>query len=230
MPTFLDYRDPNREQVIDWFSFRPGIGESTRKEEVSLIEWEAKDAVPSGGNMRELSAAAQDEIRRQERNHFEKLYGPRTWRQFTEQAEQSCRRIKLARQAKVPGVGIFFVVNGKPWVAWTPWTEIPSYAGFRTYGGNHPDYWRTLRKAGKVLGDISYDETTRGRVNYEEAGGWFTLFTDRCVIKKKRLVSKIMKEMNLGPNTRVKADDHYQCLGCMPRRPPCLALDEEWDF
>jgi hypothetical protein len=69
-----------------------------------------------------------------------------------------------------------------------------------------------------------------GGVNYYDASGTFTLFADRCIIKSKRQLRAIMTRLNLPPDTSVVVDDHYQCLGCMRRRPPCLALDEEWGF
>lgn len=182
------------------------------------------------GSGPELTAAEQDEIRRQERNRLEKLYRCRTWTQSVKEAEASCRRIKLAKAAKVPGVGIFFVVNAKPWVQWIPWTENPRYAGYRTYGVGHPEFWRFLLKADAVPMDMRYEEAARGRVNYHDASGRSTLLADRCIIKSKGQIRTIMTELNLPPDTSVVVDDHYQCLGCLPRRPPCLALDEEWNF
>lgn len=65
--------------------------------------------------------------------------------------------------------------------------------------------------------DMPYDEAARGRVNYEDASGRFTLFTDRCIIRSKRLVSKIMNELRLPKDTRVLADDHYQSRRALPR-------------
>jgi hypothetical protein len=181
--------------------------------------------------MREFTAAEQDEIRRQERNMLEKFdRQPTRRRQFMEQAEARCRRTKLARKAKVPGVGIFFVVNAKPWLHWIPWTENPSYAGYRTYGVGHPEYWKLLLDADKVPLDMPYDEAARGRVNYHEASGRFTLFADRCIIKSKPQIRAIMIALNLPRGTTVLADDHYQCLKCMRRRAPRLALDQEWDY
>ena len=178
----------------------------------------------------EFTAAEQDEMRRQERNRLEKLYRHRTWRQYTKEAEASCRRIRLAKAAKVPGVGIFFVVNAKPWLQWIPWTENGSYAGFRTYGVGHPEFWRFLLKADAVPRNMRSEEAARGRVNYHDAIGRFTLFADRCIIKSKRQIRAIMTELNLPPGTSVLADDHYQCQKCMRRRPPRRELDEEWDY
>jgi hypothetical protein len=111
----------------------------------------------------EFTGAEQDEIRRQERNMLEKLHRRRTWRQFIKEAAASCHRIKLAKEAKIPGVGIFFVVNAKPWVRWIPWTENRSYAGFRTFGVGHPEFWRFLLIADAVPKEMRYEEAARGR-------------------------------------------------------------------
>lgn len=64
------------------------------------------------------------------------------------------RRVTAAEKAMVPKVGLFFVVNGKPWVEGIPWTENPSLAGFRTYGVGHPDYWNRLQDLGAVPRDM----------------------------------------------------------------------------
>jgi len=45
----------------------------------------------------------------------------------------------------VPKVGLFFVVDRKPFVEGIPWTENPSVSGFRTYPVGHPEFWVRLR-------------------------------------------------------------------------------------
>jgi hypothetical protein len=150
-------------------------------------------AVQSGESMRKFTAAGREEIRRQD-----------------------------AKKVNVPKVGIFFVVNGKPWAEGLPWTENPSCAGLWTYAVDHPDYWGRLQVVGAVPKDMPYDDAPRGRVDYEDASRRFTVFADRCIIKNKRLVSKIMNELSLPKETRVLPDDHYRCPKCLPRRTPKL--------
>lgn len=181
------------------------------------------------GSWPEQTAAEQDERLRQERNMWEKLYRRRPGSQSVKEAEAMVRRIKLARAAKVPEVGIFFVVNAKPLVQGIPWRVNPSYAGYRTYGVGHPEFWRFLLQADAVPCAMRHAEAARGCVNYHEASQKFTMFADRRIIKRKLQVQAIMTELNLPPDTSVVVDDHYQCLGCLPRRPACLALDEEWN-
>jgi hypothetical protein len=65
---------------------------------------------------------------------------------------------------------------------------------------------------------MRYEARPRGRVNYDEASGRFTLFADRCIIMDKRLVNAIMNEFNLPLGTRGLADDHYRCPKCLHKR------------
>ena len=134
-----------------------------------------------------------------------------------------------AKKAKVPKVGCFFVVDGKPWVKGIPWTENPSLAGFRTYAVGHPEYWQQLQGLGAAPKDMPYDKFARGRVNYEDASGKFTLFADRCIIKNKRLVSKIMNELSLPNDTKVRPDDHYRCPDCVSKKQK-KKEEKDWDF
>src|SRR5208283_6219166 len=111
-----------------------------------------------------------------------------------------------AKKAKAPQVGLFFVVNGKPWVEGLSWTENLSAAGFRTHNLGHPEYWEQLQGIGAVPRDMAYDMVARGRANYEETSRRFTLFADRCILRNKRLVSSIMSKLCLPRGTRVLAD------------------------
>ena len=134
------------------------------------------------------------------------------------------------KKAKVPRVGLFFVVNGKPWVEGIPWAENLSVAGFRTYGAGYPEYWQRLQELGAVPQEMAYDEAARGRVDYEDASDKFALFADRCIIRNKRLVSAIMNKLNLPRGTRVLADDHYRCPKCLRQKPASKQEKEDWDF
>ena len=128
------------------------------------------------------------------------------------------RRVTAAKSTKVPKVGCFFVVNGKPWVEGFPWTENLTVGGIRTYAVGHPEYWQRLQGLGVAPKGIPYENFPRGRVNYDEASRRFTLFADRCIIMDNRLVSAIMNEFNLPMGTRGLADDHYRCPDCLPKR------------
>jgi hypothetical protein len=169
-----------------------------------------------------------DSWRRQEMNAEIKRIHPRTWwRPFRDMKHYTLIRAK--KLAKEPCVGIFFVVEGRIYVDSLPFTENPSYAGYRTFYRNHPDFWDFLQQ-GPRRHPYRYEEVARGRVSYHNASERFKLFADRCIVKKKRLLRTVMGEFNLPANTVVRMDDHYQCLGCLPRRPPNLWLDREWNF
>ena len=176
------------------------------------------------------TGAELDESLRQEGNHLQKR--SRNARLFTKKWWEQYYRERSAKAAKVPEVGIFFVVNAELQVRGIPWTENPSYAGYRTHPMNHPDFCDFLQKgkAGSRFSKWRYEEVARGRVNYHEESGKFTLFADRCIIKRKRLVRAILSAFNLPRKTTVVVSDHYQCLGCLPRRPPDLWLDTEWKW
>jgi hypothetical protein len=140
------------------------------------------------------------------------------------------RRVTAAKSTKVPKVGCFFVVNGKPWVEGFPWTENFTVGGFRTYAVGHPEYWQRLQGLGVAPKDMPYENFPRGSVNYEDASDRFTLVADICILGKKRLVSAIMNKLNLPRGTRVLADDHYRCPKCLRERPTLKQEEEDWDF
>lgn len=144
-----------------------------------------------------------------ERNNLEK--------QFLAEIVERSKRMDKLRKASVPEVGLFFVYKGKPLVEGAPWTETMSAGGFRTYTVDHPVFWNNLQRNGLVPKDIPYTEIPRGRVTLYDPERRFTLFADKCIIKNKKLVSKIMAQLSLPSNTRVESDDHYRCPGCKPR-------------
>lgn len=135
-----------------------------------------------------------------------------------------------AKKAKVPRVGLFFVVDGKPIVDGLPWTEVPSLAGFRTSALGHPEFWARLQRGGVVPQGIPYEDCPRGRVNPFDATGRFTLLADRCIIKSKPLLSEIMAGFGLPKGTAVMRDLHYRCAACMGKVPTREQEKEDWDF
>ena len=132
------------------------------------------------------------------------------------------KRSTADEKKDVPEVGLFFVVNRKPWVEGLPWMEVLSEAGFRTHAIGHPEYWERLQELGVASRDMPYMDAPRGRVNYEDATGRFTLFADRCIIRNKRQVTKIMRALSLPKNTRVLPDDHYRCRKCLRQEPTTM--------
>lgn len=140
------------------------------------------------------------------------------------------KSIADAKTANEPKVGLFFVMNGKPVVYGLPWTEVPSLAGFRTSALGHPEFWERLRADGMAPNDSPYEECPRGRVNFEDSSGRFTLFADQCIIRNKRLVRAIIHRLKLPNSTRALPDDHYRCPKCLRQRPTRSQEEKDWDF
>jgi hypothetical protein len=131
---------------------------------------------------------------------------------------------------EVPKVGLFFVVDRKPFVDGIPWTENPSVSGSRTYNVGHSEFWSRLQVLGAAPAGIPYEDVPRGRVNYMDATGRFTLLADRCIIKSKTLVREIMAALRLPKGTAVVSDLHYRCAVCMGRVPTIRQEEDDWDF
>lgn len=167
---------------------------------------------------KEFNAEEWEQIRAEElRLLFELSQMPGDCRLITEAAiRQQVRR--AAKLAQVPEVGLFFMMpDGKVFLDGVPYTEVPSYAGFRTYSVDHDQFWSQLRRIGSVPRDLEYDEVARGRVTYEDSSRTFTLFADRCAIKNKRAINSVMSGFNLPHGTKVLPDSHYKCPRCAPR-------------
>ena len=168
--------------------------------------------------MNDFTLAEREEMRRLEANLLASIGQPPPERLFMVQAVAISPFVEKAQKGKVPQVGLFFLPRGQLFVDGLPWTEVPNVAGFRTYSVGHPEYWRRLKECGAAPKYLRYEACPRGRVNYDEASGRFTLFADRCIIMDKRLVSAIMNEFNLPMGTRSRADDHYHCPKCLRKR------------
>jgi len=131
------------------------------------------------------------------------------------QVAQSRRR---AKRAGVPQVGIVFVVKNKPFIDSTPVTEAEGYAHFKIHEHGHYQCWGQLQRIKAVPADVEYDEVPRGRAVYDATTRKYTLFLDPCILKNKKLVSRIMAAMNLPfENTETATDDHYRCPKCLSR-------------
>jgi len=150
-------------------------------------------------------------------------------RQMLVRIAERNRRYQDAKKAGIPEVGLFFVVGEKVFAYGGPYTEITPHAGFRTFDVDHHVYWRQLQQMGAVPADVEYDQTSRGRVTYEDSSRRFTLFADKCIIKNKKAISRIMSEFRLPTaNTKVLPDDHYRCPGCTKRTKKQEV--DDWNF
>jgi hypothetical protein len=142
--------------------------------------------------MNDFTVAEREEMRRLEANLLESIGRPPQQRPLMVQTVAISPLVEKAQKGKVPQVGIFFLAKGKLCVNGLPWTEVPNVAGVRTYSVGHPEYWRRLKECGAAPKYMRYEACPRGRVNYDEPSGRFTLFADMCIIMDNRLVSAIM--------------------------------------
>ena len=75
-----------------------------------------------------------------------------------------------------------------------------------------------LRRTGVVPPDSEYDDYPRGREAYNTKTGGYSLFLDRCILKNKSVVNKIMSELNLPTKrTEMDTDSQYRCPNCLGR-------------
>jgi hypothetical protein len=118
-----------------------------------------------------------------------------------------------------PHVGIFCLFNGKLIIDATPVSKAEPYGDHLGHAASHIDYWAELQRKRLVPPEIEYEEPPRGRVGYDNREERFLLRADRCILKKKALVIRIMQAINLpSSKTLTEKDDHYQCEVCLRRR------------
>ena len=121
--------------------------------------------------------------------------------------------------ALLPEVGIVFVHEGSLWVDSTSVDDAILYDEALTHDKGHDVFWGELQAGGAVPKDREYDEVPRGRVCYNTRSRIYHLYLDRCILRNKEMVRKIMRLMKLpsAPLTEIGSDSHYRCPGCVPR-------------
>ena len=123
---------------------------------------------------------------------------------------------KRAARITEPRVGIFWLVDGKLLIDSTLLSAAEKYEDFRIHSGNHVSVWEKFQQNGTAPREMEYEEAPRGRVMYNAKSQRFTLLADKCILKDKRIVSKIMSEMNLpSKNMEKETDSHYRCFACL---------------
>ena len=136
------------------------------------------------------------------------------------------KKAKLLRKkiAGGPEVGIIWLVGGRLLYDTTPLNDAGGYDKFKIHENDHFGYWDKLLEAREVPPGTEYDDFPRGRVVYDTQERRFTLYLDKCILKKKALVSKIMADMHLpSENTDIETDSHYRCPVCQRGKIPVAA-------
>jgi hypothetical protein len=128
-------------------------------------------------------------------------------------------RLPAKRRKKQPHVGIFWLVDGKLVIDSVPLSEAEPYGDHLTHPRSHIDVWEQWRLAGKVPGESEYEEFPRGRVMYNTKTQKFTLLADRCILRDKDVVSRVMSKLHLPSENMDKGTDaHYRCSSCLQVR------------
>ena len=130
------------------------------------------------------------------------------------------RKVQKRNQAEPtePKVGIFFLVDKKLLIDPTPVSDGGSYGDFSIHERGHDAFWEMLRRTGAVPPDTEYDDYPRGRVAYNTKTGKYSLLLDRCILKNKSVVNKIMSELNLPTKrTEMDTDSQYRCPRCLKK-------------
>jgi hypothetical protein len=121
----------------------------------------------------------------------------------------------IRTQGETPKVGIFWLVGKRLIIDTAPLSEAGNYGEFKIYEGDHVTLWAELERRGEVPRDSDYEEHPRGRVNFNTRAKRFTLFADPCILRKRNVVNKLLRLMNLPDDTALLADEHYRCFRCI---------------
>jgi hypothetical protein len=118
---------------------------------------------------------------------------------------------------KEPKVGIFWFFNRMLILDATPVSQGEAYGDHVGHAASHIDYWAELQRKRLLPPEVEYEEHPRGRIGYDKREERFWLRADRCILKKKTVLHRIMKAMNLPSDTKIETDPHYCCSVCLCR-------------
>ena len=123
-------------------------------------------------------------------------------------------RIKELNESGYPQVGIFYVIKSDLYSDTTPTREAEDFGDFKTHPIDHYKYWNLLDRV-IIKSDEEYDFYPRGRVVYNKVEDHYFLYIDKCLIKNKKIVNRIVREFHLPTDKYSLEDDyHYVCHTC----------------
>ena len=125
---------------------------------------------------------------------------------------------KTSTRTTEPRVGIFWLVDGTPLIDSTSLSEAEPYGDHLTHPRGHAEMWEQYQRGGLVSQEMEYEEPPRGRVIYHTKTRRFTFLADRCILRDKNVVRRIMSELKLPRNTETDTDSHYRCFRCLRAR------------
>lgn len=121
---------------------------------------------------------------------------------------------KPNRQAKrktEPKVGLFWLFNDELIIDGTPLDQAEAWGQYRNDPRSHEELWSEYQRINRVSRDGQYDEWPRGRALYDTISQRFFLYADVCILQKRGLVKKILRELGLPFDTTARTDAHYSC-------------------
>jgi len=130
-------------------------------------------------------------------------------------AKSETRSRKTAKPTTEPCLGVFWLVRGKLLIDSVPLSECDKYGDHLNYPRGHNRVWEDWQQIGKAPVESEYEEYARGRVMCDKGSKMFSLFADKCILKRKDLIAAIKKELNLPKETSLGTDEHYRCSTCL---------------
>jgi len=130
-------------------------------------------------------------------------------------AQSGTSNRKSSKPASEPRLGIFWLVKGSLLLDSVPVSECEKYGDHLNYPRGHNRVWEDWQQIGKVPVESEYEEYARGRVMCDTEAKQFSLFADKCILKRKDLIAAIKKELRLPKQTSLGADPHYRCFKCL---------------
>jgi hypothetical protein len=122
-------------------------------------------------------------------------------------------------------VGIFWLIGDRLILDTSPLSEAEPYGDCLGHRTSHIDYWTAQQRFGTVSREIEYEEHPRGRVVFNQRTQRFALYADRCILKRKAVVKRVMEAMHLpSSHTNIRTDGHfghYKCLKCLETSCAC---------
>ena len=119
------------------------------------------------------------------------------------------------RRKEEPHVGIFWLISGKPLIDSAPLRQAEPYGDHLTHPRGHAELWEQYQRNGIVSQEMEYEEAARGRVMYNTKTRRFMFLADRCILRDKNAIRRIMSELKLPRNTETDTDSHYRCFACL---------------
>lgn len=114
------------------------------------------------------------------------------------------------RQKQEPHVGIFWVVGDKLLIDSTALAEAEQYGDNLTHPRGHVEVWEQFQQRGLVLPEVEYEENARGRVMFYTKTKRFILLADKCILRDKDVIKKILSQLNLPSDSEMGMDEHYR--------------------